>query len=132
VLATVLAAARPGLAVVATDESAAAVASARATVEANGVADRVRVQRARGTAGIEDGSVDLAVLNPPFHVGAAVLDGVALQLFAEAARVLRPGGELWCVWNSHLHYRPRLQATVGPTRQVARSSKFTVTASARR
>jgi 16S rRNA (guanine1207-N2)-methyltransferase len=132
VLSTALAAARPGLAVVATDESAAAVASARATVEANGVADRVRVQRARGTAGIEDGSVDLVVLNPPFHVGAAVLDGVALQLFAEAARVLRPGGELWCVWNSHLHYRPRLQATVGPTRQVARSSKFTVTASARR
>lgn len=131
VLASVLATRRPGLDVVATDESAAAVASARATVAANGLTDRVRVQRARGTAGLADGSADLVVLNPPFHVGAAVLDGVAVQLFAEAARVLRPGGELWCVWNSGLGYRPRLRTAVGPTRQVARSSKFTVTASVR-
>lgn len=132
VLASALASARPGIEVVATDESAAAVASARATVEANGLADRVRVQRARGTAGIADASVDLVLLNPPFHVGAAVHDGVAHALFAEAARVLRPGGELWCVWNSGLGYRPRLQSTVGPTRQVARNAKFTITASKRR
>jgi 16S rRNA (guanine1207-N2)-methyltransferase len=131
VLACVLAAARPGITVVATDESAAAVASARATVEANGLTDRVRVQRARGTAGIADASVDLVLLNPPFHVGAAVLDGVAHGLFAEAARVLRPGGELWCVWNSGLLYRPRLRAAVGPTRQIARNDKFTITASVR-
>jgi 16S rRNA (guanine1207-N2)-methyltransferase len=45
--------------------------------------------------------------------------------------VLRPGGELWCVWNSGLLYRPRLQATVGPTRQIARNDKFTITASVR-
>jgi 16S rRNA (guanine1207-N2)-methyltransferase len=131
VLASALAAARPTITVVATAESAAAVASARATVEANGLTDRVRVQRARGTAGIADASVDLVLLNPPFHVGAAVLDGVAHTLFAEAARVLRPGGELWCVWNSGLLYRPRLQATVGPTRQIARNDKFTITASVR-
>ncbi len=131
VLAAVLAATRPGVEVVATDESAAAVASARATVAANGLSDRVRVQRARGTAGIDPAGVDLVVLNPPFHVGAAVHDGVAHELFAEAARVLRPGGELWCVWNSGLGYRSRLQATVGPTRQIARSSKFTITASVR-
>lgn len=132
VLATVLAQARPELVVIATDESAAAVASARATALANGVDDRVRVQRARGAAGIADGSVDLVVLNPPFHVGAVVDDGVARALFDDAARVLRPGGELWCVWNSGLGYRPRLQSVVGPTRQIARNSKFTVTASVRR
>lgn len=129
VLASALAAARPAIEVVATDESAAAVASARETVAANGLADRVRVQRARGTAGIEDASVDLVLLNPPFHVGAAVHDGVARELFGEAARVLRPGGELWCVWNSGLGYRPALRAVVGPTRQVARNPKFTITAS---
>ena len=131
VLASALAAARPGVEVVATDESAAAVASARATVAANGLGERVRVQRARGTAGIADASADLVLLNPPFHVGAAVHDGVARGLFAEAARVLRPGGELWCVWNSGLGYRPALQAAVGPTRQVARNPKFTITASRR-
>jgi len=47
-------------------------------------------------------------------------------------RVLRPGGELWTVWNSSLGYRPALQRLVGPTRQVARNAKFTVTVSTRR
>lgn len=132
VLAVALARLRPGLRVTATDESAAAVASARATVEANGVTGRVTVTRADGAGDLPDASVDLVLLNPPFHVGAAVHAGVARALFADAARVLRPGGELWAVWNSHLRYRPALEAVVGPTRQVARDAKFTVTASTRR
>jgi len=50
-------------------------------------------------------------------------------MLAEMRRVLRPGGELRAVWNSHLDYRPALQRLVGSTRQVARTPKFTVTAS---
>ncbi len=131
VLAVALARSRPGLRVTATDESAAAVASARATAEANGVGDRVTAVRDDAAARIPDASVDLVVLNPPFHVGTTVHSGTARRLFAEAARVLRPGGELWVVWNSHLQYRPVLTGLVGPTRQVARNAKFTVTASTR-
>ena len=44
----------------------------------------------------------------------------------------RPGGELWCVWNSPLAYRGSLERLVGPTRQVARDPRFTVTVSTRR
>ncbi len=132
VLAGTLALRRPDIRVTATDESAAAVASARATVAANQLTDRVRVQRALGTDGIASGSVDLVLLNPPFHIGAAVEDTLARRLFADAARVLSPGGELWCVWNSHLRYRPSLEKLVGPTRQIARNPKFTITASTRR
>jgi 16S rRNA (guanine1207-N2)-methyltransferase len=33
------------------------------------------------------------------------------------------------VWNSHLGYRAALERVVGPTRQIARNPKFTVTAS---
>ncbi|UZN03163.1 class I SAM-dependent methyltransferase [Cellulomonas sp. S1-8] len=132
VLAVALARLRPGLAVTATDESAAAVASAAATVEANDVGDRVRVTRADGAGDLPDASVDLVLLNPPFHVGAAVAPAAARALFADAARVLRPGGELWAVWNSHLHYRPTLEQVVGPTRQAGRDPKFTVTVSTRR
>ncbi|WP_315093532.1 methyltransferase [uncultured Cellulomonas sp.] len=131
VLAVALARARPGLTVTATDESAAAVASARATVEANGVEGRVVVVRADGAGPVDEASVDLVVLNPPFHVGAAVHAGVAQTLFAEAARVLKDGGELWAVWNSHLRYRSTLERVVGPTRQVSRDPKFTVTVSTR-
>lgn len=129
VLAAALAMARPGIAVLATDQSAAAVASATATMEANGVADRVRVVRADGLAGQPDASAELVLLNPPFHVGATVHAGLAARLFEDAARVLAPGGELWTVFNSHLGYRPSLTRIVGPTRQVARNAKFTITAS---
>ncbi|GAA1729447.1 class I SAM-dependent methyltransferase [Microbacterium paludicola] len=132
VLATMLAKARPGILVIATDQSAAAVASARATAAANGVADRIDVVRDDGLASQPDASADLILLNPPFHSGAAVTDEIAPKLFADAARVLRPGGELWCVFNSHLGYRPILERTVGPTRQAGRNPKFTVTVSVRR
>ncbi|GAA1058140.1 16S RNA G1207 methylase RsmC [Agromyces luteolus] len=132
VVAAWLARERPGLVVRASDRSAAAAASAPLTAAANGVADRVEVARADGLEHLPDASERLVVLNPPFHSDAAVHTGIATHLFAEAARVLAPGGELWCVWNSHLRYRPLLERLVGPTRQVARNPKFTVTASVRR
>jgi 16S rRNA (guanine1207-N2)-methyltransferase len=36
------------------------------------------------------------------------------------------------VWNSHLAYRPALARLVGPTRQIDRNPRFTVTCSVRR
>ncbi|AWB96606.1 SAM-dependent methyltransferase [Agromyces badenianii] len=131
VVAAWLARARPGLRVTATDRSASAAASALLTAEANGVAEGVQVARADGLESLADASERLIVLNPPFHSDAAISTGIAAHLFADAARVLAPGGELWCVWNSHLRYRPLLERSVGPTRQIARNAKFTVTASQR-
>jgi len=132
VLAVSFALARAGAHVVATDQSAAAVASARLTAEANGVADRVEVVRDDAAGSLPAGSADVVLLNPPFHVGATVHTAIAHKLFMAAARVLRPGGELWCVWNSSLGYRPELSRVVGPTTQVSRTAKFTVTRSVRR
>lgn len=131
VLAVLLAKAYPDLRVVATDDSAAAVASTLATSAANGLGHRIEVVQDDGASHLPDGSADLVVLNPPFHIGASVSSRPALRLFAEAGRVLRPGGELWTVWNSHLMYRPALERLVGPTRQAARNTKFTVTVSTR-
>ncbi|MET0828160.1 MAG: methyltransferase [Microbacterium sp.] len=133
VVATWLTLRYPSLTVVASDRSAAAIASAHATVAANGVADRVQIVRDLGLESRPDSSARLIALNPPFHAGTAVpMSGVADPLFAEAGRVLAPGGELWAVWNSSLHYRPALERLVGQTRQVARNAKFTVTVSTRR
>ena len=131
VVAAWLARARPTLRVTATDRSAAAAASARETAEVNGLADRIHVTQADGLELLADASESLIVLNPPFHSDAALHTGIAAHLFEDAARVLAPGGELWCVWNSHLRHRPLLERLVGPTRQVARNAKFTVTASTR-
>ncbi len=130
VLGVALALARPSLRVLATDASAAAIASTRATAAANGVADRVDARQADGLEGVPDASAELILLNPPFHVGAAVHTGIAERLIADAGRSLVPGGELWCVWNSHLGYRALLER-VGPTRQASRNPKFTVTVTTR-
>ena len=131
VLAVSLAKARPELHVIASDQSAAAVASTAATAAANGVADRVQVVQDDALSSRPDASADLIVLNPPFHIGSSVHAGIALKLFEDAGRVLRPGGELWTVWNTHLGYRPPLTRLVGPTHQVGRNTKFTVTVSTR-
>jgi 16S rRNA (guanine1207-N2)-methyltransferase len=126
VIAAVLALRRPELSVIATDQSWAAVESTTATALGNGIADRVTVVRDNGLYSQPDASVDLIVLNPPFHIESTVHLGEALKLFEEAGRVLRPGGELWTVFNSHLGYRSTLSRVVGPTRQVARNTKFSV------
>ncbi|MBD9698271.1 methyltransferase [Flavimobilis sp. GY10621] len=132
VLATVVALRVPHATVVATDRSAAAVLSAAATAAANGVGDRVTTLHDDAAASVPDASVDVVVCNPPFHAGTVVSTDIAEAMFRAAARVLRPGGELWVVWNSHLRYRPSLERVVGPTTQVARTPKFTVTRSVRR
>ncbi|MBC7403518.1 MAG: methyltransferase [Microbacteriaceae bacterium] len=132
ILAAWLARSRPAITVIATDQSAAAVASSLATMQANHLADRVSVVRDDGLRSQPDSSADLIVLNPPFHVGATVHTGLADRMFRDAARVLRPGGELWTVYNSHLAYRPTLESVIGPTREVVRNTKFTVTSSRRR
>ena len=132
ILAASLARSRPALSVIATDQSAAAVASSLATMQANDLAARVAVVRDDGLRSQPDASADLIVLNPPFHVGATVHTGLADRMFRDAARVLRPGGELWTVYNSHLAYRPTLESVIGSTREVVRNTKFTVTSSRRR
>ena len=132
IVGATLALRHPGLRVYASDESSAAVASARATAIANGIDDRMSVVRDDALSALPDASVSFIALNPPFHRGAALDGTIARHLFTDAARVLQPGGELWTVWNSALQYRPALERVVGPTHQIARTPKFTVTASTRR
>ena len=111
---------------------ALAGASATATAAANGLAERVRVFRDDAAVTVAAGSVDLVVCNPPFHLGAAVVASAADRLFAAAGRVLRPGGELWTVFNSPLPHPAALRRLVGPTRLVDRDRRFSVAVSIRR
>nr|WP_296765869.1 methyltransferase [Rhodococcus sp. (in: high G+C Gram-positive bacteria)] len=127
ILACVAAQTHPDARIVATDRSAAAVASARASAQANGVTIDVVRDDAMGT--FADSSVDLIVCNPPFHEGASLHTGSAEKLFAAAGRVLAPGGELWTVYNTHLGYRRAIADAVGPTEVAGKNAKFTVTRS---
>ncbi len=131
-LAAAYALAHPDARVIATDRSAAAAASARATAAANGLADRITVTHDDAGSELADASADVVLLNPPFHLGTSVHTGAATRLFEAAARLLRPGGELFTVFNSSLGYRAELTRIVGATEQLHRTAKFTVTRSIRR
>ena len=129
IIAAALARARPGLSILATDQSSAAVSSAAATMAANDLAERVQVLRDDAMSTLPEASVDLILCNPPFHIGTSVHAGAALGLFAAAGRVLAAGGELWTVFNSHLAFDSALDRAVGPTTVIGRNAKFTVTRS---
>ncbi|GAB3285033.1 methyltransferase [Sinomonas notoginsengisoli] len=131
-LAAAYALRHPAARVVATDRSAAAVRSARATMEANGLGQRVAVEHDDAGGQLPEATADVVLLNPPFHLGSSVHAGAGLKLIAAAGRILRPGGELWCIANSHLDYRSALQREVGRTEVAGRNRKFTVTRSVRR
>ncbi|SJN08741.1 23S rRNA (guanine-N-2-)-methyltransferase rlmG [Leucobacter sp. 7(1)] len=152
VLATAAARSRPAARVIATDQSAAAVAATiRTAAEAQvlrgsathgldvgttapqpGDEPGVWVTRADALDGVPDGWAELILLNPPFHTGATVHAGVAHRLIGACARALAPGGELRLVFNSHLQYRGLVERAIGPTRQIARDRTFTVLAATRR
>lgn len=118
--------------IIASDQSDAAVRATALTVEAAGVRERVTIHRADGTEQIATASVDLILLNPPFHTGSTVHEGVGQRLIRDCARVLKPGGELRLVYNSHLNYRPLVERVIGESWQLARDKTFTVLAAERR
>ncbi|MGB3374406.1 MAG: methyltransferase [Microbacterium sp.] len=131
-LAAAFARQHPDAVIIATDQSASAVRSARATMTANGLDGRVQVTLDDAGSELPDASADLILLNPPFHPGASVHEGAGQRLIQAAARLLKSGGEVWTVFNSHLDHRRALSRDIGATEQVARTPKFTVTRSIRR
>lgn len=113
----------------ATDVSRTALLSAQLTARANHV--DVALRRADGLAGIGPETFDLIVSNPPFHRGPAKDSSDTFGWIAAARAALRPGGELWLVFNSHLPYLPALRRQVGPTSIEAQDRNFIVTRSMR-
>ncbi len=122
----------PDYRVIATDHSAAAVRSALATLELNVPDGKFKVRQDHLLSQQPDSSLDLIVCNPPFHAEAGVSTEIAGLLFEDAARALRQGGVMLTVYNSHLPHRRSLERLVGPTEQIARNPKFTVTRSTTR
>lgn len=129
VLSAMVARSHPLAQVIAVDESWSACRSARATATTQGVGDRIEVIRSDVLSEVASDSVDVVLCNPPFHRGTTRDSDDAFRMFADSARVLRPGGELWTVFNNHLPYRSVLRRLVGETVIVAQTPKFMVTRS---
>lgn len=118
-----------GYAVTAIDISQHALQSTRLTAAANHV--QVGTRRSDGFGRTPEGSADLIVSNPPFHDGTAKDSTPTLTMIRRAGAILRPGGELWLVYNSHLPYLPELRRHVGVTTIEARDRNYIVTRSLR-
>ena len=56
------------------------------------------------SAGIEPGSLDFVVMNPPFHDGGTEDKQLGQTFIRQAANALRRSGTLWLVANRHLPY----------------------------
>lgn len=109
------------------DESYMAVDSARHNVEAvQGSTQRAQfhVGNSLTTADIQE--VDLVLCNPPFHQQSVVGDHIAWQMFQDARRALRPGGELRIIGNRHLDYHLKLKRLFKNCTTVASDRKFVV------
>ena len=89
-------------------ESLALVDIDRRAVEAskrNVVDDRASFHWADvRSSGIEPGSLDFVVMNPPFHDGGTEDRLLGQTFIRQAAAMLRKGGTLWLVANRHLPY----------------------------
>jgi 16S rRNA (guanine1207-N2)-methyltransferase len=120
-----LAAARQGGDVIAADVSARAVASAQRTLAANGYPSTT-VHLCCGAAAIDDATVDTVVTNPPFHKGHDVNFEVSQLFVREAARVLKPGGHVTLVANTHLDYERWLRQHFGSVATAHETNRFRV------
>ncbi len=127
VLALALAQACPRAQILGVDESYQAVASARLNAAQLGTAgEQLSFRAADGLSEEANESRDLVVCNPPFHQCQATGDLPAWTMFAESARVLRPGGELRVVGNRHLGYHAKLRRLFGRIDLVASDARFVV------
>jgi 16S rRNA (guanine1207-N2)-methyltransferase len=109
------------------DESFMALASAK-----QNFVDALSEQRAAEFVaadclnGFDANSADCVVCNPPFHQQHTVGDHIAWQMFQQAHKVLRVGGELRVIGNRHLNYHLSLKKLFGNCRQIASNTKFVI------
>lgn len=75
---------------------------------------------------VEEESMDLVVINPPFHDQHVVGDEIAHQMFTDAKRVLRSGGQLTVVANRHLGHHKKMNQLFGNVKTLTSNSKFVI------
>lgn len=120
-----LAAARRGADVVWTDVSARAIESAQRTLLNNDIS-HPQLYLCHGASAIDDRTIDTVITNPPFHQGHDVNFEVSRFFVKEAARVLRPGGEIYLVANRFLPYPQWLHERFIDVTIVRENAQFTV------
>jgi 16S rRNA (guanine1207-N2)-methyltransferase len=121
-----MAAAQAGAQAALIDDDLLAVRCARASIEANGLADRCAVYAGDMTSAVRGQKFDLVISNPPFHKGIETTTAPAQRLVRAAFDVLRAGGRLRLVANRFLAYMDPLRETFGDAEVIAETGQFMV------
>ncbi len=124
VLTVAMAKRNPDCEFIATDESWQGLAACKLNTEA--YQDRIEYIWNDCLSGIDGGTADLVLCNPPFHQQQAVTDHIAWQMFRDAKRILKVGGRLRIVGNRHLAYHVKLTRLFGGYETIASNAKFVV------
>ncbi len=118
----------PQCKVIFVDESHMAVASAKANIAANLPDQLAQCEFVVSNCmeNVKTDNVDLILCNPPFHQQTTVTDHIAWQMFLDAQKALRHGGELRVVGNRHLDYPVKLKRLFGSYNVAHSTKKFSV------
>lgn len=108
------------------DESAAAIASAQASWQANLPTRPVDLLLGDGLEQAAPESVDVVLCNPPFHAGTTVDDWLGRRLLEQAHRALRVGGRLYTVANRHLPHHRYLRQAYAAVEVLGADARFSV------
>lgn len=114
---------------VAVDDSALAIDATKRSWEATGARPEMTLstRHAYRLAQVVDAaSVDMVVVNPPFHINAVIGDETAWSMFVDAHRVLVDAGVLIVVGNRHLAYHAKLAKIFGDVEVLGSNNRFVV------
>jgi 16S rRNA (guanine1207-N2)-methyltransferase len=123
VIAVVLKALNPDLALTLADNSALALAASRRSLALNGLQGEVLASD--GLSEVK-GRFDWVISNPPFHQGAATQAGMSMAMLNTIRNFLTPRGQLVMVANRHLPYRTWLDGLFGRHDVLAADSQYQV------
>ena len=118
--------ANPNAELILVDESFMAVASAQVNFASNHPERQANFHVTDCLTDITDNSADMILNNPPFHQQNAIGDFIAVQMFKDARRVLKTGGELLVIGNRHLGYHVQLKRLFGNCTTQASNKKFVI------
>ncbi|MBX7143601.1 MAG: methyltransferase [Oligoflexia bacterium] len=77
-------------------------------------------------AGLALRNLDWVVMNPPFHAGKVVRMSLGGKFVVQASKILRPGGQLYMVGNSHLPYESTLRDHFAQVELLVEAKGFNV------
>ncbi len=85
---------------------------------------RAQFHWADATTWTAPAKLDAVIMNPPFHTGRAAEPDLGRAFIASAARMLKPGADLWMVANRHLPYERTLHENFAECAEISGTSKF--------